>query len=468
MLPSSLIMSVDRSDPRTLPVQIADRIRAAISDGQVAPDVRLPSSRALSAETGVARAVVESAYDQLTAEGWLHARRGSGTFVRRLPTDGQATNPTGSRRSTTAVTPSVQGRRIRLATGTPWVPQMSAAWKRAWRDVGNAQPPQAYPDPRGDTYLRSAVAELLGRARGLHTDADSVVITTGSMHGMSLSLAVLREDGVTSPPVLAHENPGYHVATSTARRWGWSIHDVAVDADGLVTPELDRAPSRTRAVYVTPSHQYPTGGLLTVGRRRELADFARTRDIMIVEDDYDSEFRYDVAPLPTVAEFAPDRTIYLGTVAKTLGGGIRIGWLVAPPDIVEQIAELRIDLGDYPSLPVQHAMTSLLRDGEWDRTVRAARRLYRERDRRVAAALDRFGELRGVGAGMHTTLLLDPGVAASVALEAAAAGVDVETLARSTRSASPVAGLIVGYGSVSDDELSYALDVLVDALTRVI
>lgn len=119
MLPSSLSMSVDRSDPRTLPVQIADRIRAAISGGQIAADARLPSSRALSAEVGVARAVVESAYDQLTAEGWLHARHGSGTFVRRLPTDGQAANPTGSRRSTTPVTPSVQGRRIRLATGTP-------------------------------------------------------------------------------------------------------------------------------------------------------------------------------------------------------------------------------------------------------------------------------------------------------------------------------------------------------------
>lgn len=282
---------------------------------------------------------------------------------------------------------------------------------------------------------------------------------------MALALPALADS--SSSPGLAHENPGYRVATTTATRWGWSVHDVSVDADGMVIDELNRAPSNTRAVYVTPSHQYPTGGLLPVGRRRALADVARRRDLMIIEDDYDSEFRYGVAPLPTVAELAPDRTVYLGTVAKTLGGGIRIGWLVAPRHVLDRIVDVRTDLGDYPSLPVQHATASLLRDGEWDRTVRAARRLYRERDRRVAARLAEFGELRGVGAGMHTTLLLDPGVATAVAARAAAEGVDIDTLAESTRTDSPVTGLIVGYGSVSEDELAYGLDVLTDALRSV-
>ncbi|MET0198974.1 MAG: PLP-dependent aminotransferase family protein, partial [Rhodococcus fascians] len=251
------------------------------------------------------------------------------------------------------------------------------------------------------------------------------------------------------------------------RATGWSLLDVPVDAHGLCVDGLESAPRNVRGVYVTPSHQYPTGGLLPVSRRNQLIDFARARDVLLFEDDYDSEFRYDVAPLPTIAELAPDRTVYLGTVAKTLGGGIRLGWLVAPPDVVELIAHVRTDLGDYPSTPVQHAMLSLLRDGEWDRTVRAARRVYRQRDKLVAAALAPFGELRGVGAGMHTTLLLDATIAVAVAERAAAAGVDVDTLARSTRSPSPVTGLIVGYGSVSDDELAYGLDVLVDALTSV-
>ncbi|MDJ0395668.1 PLP-dependent aminotransferase family protein [Rhodococcus sp. G-MC3] len=461
MLPFSLTITLDRTNIRTLSVQIADLVRTGIDNGQIVPDTRLPSSRALSADIGVARGVVEVAYEQLIAEGWLDARRGSGTFVRRVPAE---VRPTGSRAQTTSPELNLE-HRIRLSTGTPWVPtRTSAAWKRAWREVGTAQLHQAYPDPRGDPELRAAIAALLSRSRGLHTSADSVVVTTGSMHGMSLSLAALGDDDHHPPPVLAHENPGYRVATTTARRWGWSVHDVAVDADGMVTDDLDRAPAATRAVYATPSHQYPTGGLLPVGRRRALADFARTRDVMIIEDDYDSEFRYDVAPLPTVAELAPDRTIYLGTVAKTLGAGVRLGWLVAPPEFVEQIARVRADIGDYPSIPIQRAMVSLLRDGEWDKTVRAARRLYRDRDRRVSTALAPFGELRGVGAGMYTTLLLDSACADRVAVAAAAAGIDVDTMAISTRTASPITGLLVGYGSVSDEELALGLNVLVDAL----
>jgi GntR family transcriptional regulator / MocR family aminotransferase len=465
MLPSSVTITLDRTDTRTLPVQIADRIRSEISRGALGDSTRLPSSRALSEEIGVARGVVEQAYEQLIAEGWIESRRGSGTYVRRLP------SPPGTPAVRIAPSPPPAGarlgRRIRLETGTPWIPpRLSATWKRAWRDAGIAPHPQTYPDPLGDLRLRAAVVDLLARARGLHTDTNSVVVTTGSMHGLGLALSALADDD--DPSAMAHENPGYRVATSTARRAGWSLFDVDVDADGMVTDDLDAAPGHTRAVYVTPSHQHPTGGLLPVGRRHALADFARKRDVMIIEDDYDSEFRYDVAPLPTVAEFAPDRTIYLGTVAKTFGGGIRVGWLVAPPRIVESIASVRADTGDYPSVPVQHAMVSLLRDGEWDRTVRAARRRYRERDRRVTEALTPYGELRGVGAGMHTTLLLPESTATEVARLAAAKGVDVDTLARSTRGPSPVTGLIVGYGSLSDDDLTYGLDVLTEALRSVI
>lgn len=466
MLSSSLTITLDRSGTRTLPVQIADRIRSAINDGEIRGDTRLPSSRALSIEIGVARGVVEQAYEQLIAEGWIEARRGSGTYVRRI------SSSTGTRVGRTASSPprtaTTHRRRIRLGTGTPWIPpRLPTAWKRAWRDAGAAPHPQIYPDPLGEPRLRDAVVDLLARARGLHTDSSSVVVTTGSMHGLGLALAALADPGVGDSPVLAHENPGYRVATTTARRAGWSLFDVPVDADGMVTDHLDSAPAQTRAVYVTPSHQHPTGGLLPVGRRRALADFARTRDVMIIEDDYDSEFRYDVAPLPTIAEFAPDRTIYLGTVAKTFGGGIRLGWLVAPPHIVQTIASVRADTGDYPSVPVQNAMASLLRDGEWDRTVRAARRRYRERDRRVTEALAPYGELRGVGAGMHTTLLLPEHTATDVARMAAEEGVDVDTLARSTRSPSPITGLLVSYGSLSDEDLIYCLDVLTSALDSV-
>ncbi|MGV8875624.1 MAG: PLP-dependent aminotransferase family protein [Rhodococcus sp. (in: high G+C Gram-positive bacteria)] len=459
--PNSLSITVDRADNRTLPVQVADGIRAAIDRGELRPGARLPSTRALSIEVGLARAVVEKAYEQLVADGWLDARRGSGNYVRDVP-HAVRSRPSPRRRPDTPPTES----RISLRPGIPWTPpRASDAWKRAWRDVGGSPPPGDYPDPAGLLDLRMRVADLLGRVRGLHTNADSIVVTTGSIHGLDLALGALAADK-TIEHVLALENPGYRSAAALAAHRGWSIHDVPVDRDGLVVERLDSVPRGTPAVYVTPSHQYPTGGLMPIGRRRALADWARSTGSTIIEDDYDSEFRYGIAPLTTVTELVPDRAVYLGTVSKTLGAGVRLGWMVAPPPMVERITETRRAIGDHPSVPVQLAMTSLLRDGEWDRSVRTARRIYRARDRVVAAVLSQFGELRGVGAGLHTVLVLDTEVARNVAADCAAHGVDLPTLEHSTRSPTTEGGIVVGYGSVEDDRFERALHVVVDALDK--
>ncbi|MDI9933527.1 PLP-dependent aminotransferase family protein [Rhodococcus sp. IEGM 1354] len=459
--PSALSIAIDRADRRTLPVQVADGIRAAIDRGDLTPGARLPSTRTLSGELGLARAVKEKAYEQLVAEGWLDARRGAGTYVRDVP------HAVGSRRNPRRAQEDLPvAQRISLRPGIPWTPpRASEAWKRAWRDVGASPPPGDYPDPAGLLGLRMRIADLLGRARGLHTDADSIVVTTGSIHGLDLALGALSAN-VGVEHVLALENPGYRAATALATHRGWSVHDVPVDREGLVVGELESAPPRTPAVYVTPSHQYPTGGLMPIGRRRALADWARSTGSTIIEDDYDSEFRYGIAPLPTVTELVPDRAVYLGTVSKTLGAGVRLGWMVAPPSMVERITDTRRAIGDFPSVPVQQAMTSLLRDGEWDRSVRTARRIYRARDRVVAAALAPFGELRGVGAGLHTVLVLDADVARDIAADCADNGVDLPTLAHSTRSPTTDGGIVVGYGSVADDRFERALRVLVDALEK--
>ncbi|MFI8568844.1 PLP-dependent aminotransferase family protein [Rhodococcus sp. NPDC078407] len=461
--PNSLSITIVRADRRTLPVQVADSIRAAIDRGELEPDTRLPSTRALSDELGLARAVAEQAYEQLVAEGWLDARRGSGTYVREVP------HAVRSRRTVHRTRQSPPpAERISLRPGTPWTPpSASDAWKRAWRDVGGSPPPGDYPDPAGSLELRIRIADLLGRARGLHTTADSIVVTTGSIHGLDLVLGALsaRTD---IEHVVALENPGYRAAAALAVHRGWSVHDVPVDQEGLVVEELESIPHETPAVYVTPSHQYPTGGLMPIGRRRALADWARVTGSTIIEDDYDSEFRYGIAPLPTVTELVPDRAVYLGTVSKTLGAGIRLGWMVAPPSMVERITETRRAIGDFPSVPIQQAMASLLRDGEWDRSVRSARRIYRARDRVVAAALARFGELRGVGAGLHSVLILDHTVARAVASACAARGVDLPTLEHSTRSPTTDGGVVIGYGSVGDNEFVYAVKVLVEALETVL
>ena len=459
--PNALSIAIDRADHRTLPVQVADGIRAAIDRGELEPGVRLPSTRALSVEMGLARAVVEKAYEQLVAEGWLEARRGSGNYVRDVP---HAVRSDHRLHRAQEGPPTTQ--RISLRPGIPWTPpRASDAWKRAWRDVGGSPPPGDYPDPAGSLDLRMRIADLLGRARGLHTTADSIVVTTGSIHGLDLALGALSAN-VGVEHVLALENPGYRAAAALATHRGWSVHDIPVDREGLVVDELESVPHGTPAVYVTPSHQYPTGGLMPIGRRRALADWARSTGTTIIEDDYDSEFRYGIAPLTTVTELVPDRAVYLGTVSKTLGAGVRLGWMVAPPSMVERITDTRRAIGDFPSVPVQQAMTSLLRDGEWDRSVRTARRIYRARDRVVAAALAPFGELRGVGAGLHTVLVLDADVARDIAADCADNGVDLPTLAHSTRSPTTDGGIVIGYGSVADDRFERALRVLVDALEK--
>ncbi|CCQ15837.1 Transcriptional regulator, GntR family/aminotransferase, classes I and II [Rhodococcus sp. AW25M09] len=184
---------------------------------------------------------------------------------------------------------------------------------------------------------------------------------------------------------------------------------------------------------------------------------------MIIEDDYDSEIRYGAVPLPTIAELTPDRTVYLGTVSKTLGAGIRLGWMVASQSMGDRISATRRAIGDHPSVLLQPAMTSMLCDGEWDRTVRTARPLYRTRDHVVAAALARFGELRGIRAGLHTVLILDTATARDVAISCATSRVDVPILDYSTRSHTARGGIVVGYGSISDDELDYAISILVEA-----
>lgn len=455
LLPSAVAVVLDRTDRRPLPIQVADHLRSAIRSGSAVVGLRLPSTRKLAAELGVARAVVERAYEQLIAEGWLVAVRGSGTFVAEAPSSVVKSTPQPAK-VVAASPPQVQ-----LRPGVPWTPpRASAAWRRAWRDVGSMPPPFGDPDPAGDVELRSALSQLLARARGMAVEPERIIITSGATHGLGLALSALR----SPEAALAMEDPGYRSASTAALASGWSLLDVPVDAHGLRVDELESAPENVRGVYVTPSHQYPTGGLLPVSRRNQLIDYARARGVLIFEDDYDSEFRYDVAPLPALAQLAPDRVVYLGTVAKTLGAGIRLGWLVAPQELAVRIAAHRVRIGDFPSLPLQRALLSLLRDGEWDRTVRAARRRYRERDRLVHTALSRFGELRGLGAGMHTTLMLDADLASAVARRALERGVEVPTLAESARSHHEPGGLVIGYGRVDAVDLVYALEVISDCL----
>lgn len=456
MIQPTLPLTLVRRAGTPLALQIATQVRKLVSSGALAPGDRLPSSRALAGDLGVARAVVEQAYDQMLAEGWLAARRGAGTFVPEigaLP----ATGPDERRMpGLVAVVPEP----VRMDTGTPWVdPRHDAGWRRAWRAVSVARMPRGYPDPAGIPGLRAELAAYVSRTRGLPCGPGDVIVTAGTTHGLGLLLEVL------GAGTIAVEDPGYRAAVATAEQIGWRVSDIPVGADGIELEALRRAPADTRAVYVTPAHQHPLGITMSAGRRIALLAEAARRGALVVEDDYDSEFRYDVAPLPSLASLDRDRVVYLGTASKSVHPALRIGWLVGPAGLLDEITRRRAARHDHPSWPTQHALLAMLREGHVDRLVRSARRVYARRSRVVAQALAPYGDVGAPAAGMYLTLRLPASVATSVRGECLAAGFDVPSLADYARS-SHLAGLVIGFGGATDDELAQVLEVMTGALAR--
>jgi GntR family transcriptional regulator/MocR family aminotransferase len=456
-----LALVVDHAGGTTLPVQIARQVRDAVRVGALRVGDRLPSTRALADELGVSRAVVEQAYDQLHAEGWLSGRRGSGTYVHDVTAARSATRQ--PRASAPRSTPRVADRSplVRLDPGTPWRdPRHDDGWRRAWRDVSVAKPPSGYPEPAGIPQLRAAVAAHVARHRGIVCAPDQVLITSGTTHGLGLLMDTL------STGTMAVEDPGYRAAAATVQARGWRLLDVPVDTNGVDVGAIRRARrDDLRAIYVTPAHQHPLGMTLSPARRRGLLEEAARREALVVEDDYDSEFRYDVAPLPALAQLAPERVIYLGTASKSVLPGLRLGWLVTTEDRVAEIAEQRERFHDHPSWPVQHAFWSMLRDGYVDRLLRSARRVYAVRSRQVSRRLGGFGRIAGGVAGMYTVVHLEPEQAAGAVAAAAAAGFELPSLAEYCRSA-PLSGIVLGFGGVSDEQLRCALDAVESGLQR--
>jgi GntR family transcriptional regulator / MocR family aminotransferase len=451
-----LPVALNRESADPLPRQLADSVRSAVHRGALTAGERLPSTRALAADLGVARGVVADAFDQLIAEGWLTGVRGSGTFV---AAGLRGSIADGASRAADVAAPANIGRpAIRLDTGTPWLDErLRAGWSRAWRTVAAARMPAGYPDPRGLPELRAAIADHISRHRGLACAAGEVLVTAGTAHGLALAL-----EAMPSGPV-AVEDPGYRAAVATIASSGRSVVDVPVDQEGIDVESLAAAADDVRAVYVTPAHQHPLGFAMSAGRRVALIAEARRRGAAMIEDDYDSEFRYDVAPLPALAQLDPERVIYLGTASKTLGPGLRVGWLVATAAFVDDVGGRRDARHDAPPWPAQRALLSMLDDGYLTRLVRSARRQYATRSQVVQSALAPFGELSGGAAGMYATLSLTRSTAARVARRALADGVEVPLLADYCRTARR-GGLVIGYGGVSDVDFASALNIVVREL----
>uniref|UniRef100_UPI0027E32197 aminotransferase-like domain-containing protein n=1 Tax=Pseudonocardia lacus TaxID=2835865 RepID=UPI0027E32197 len=351
---------LDRDAGRPLAVQLAEGLRAATADGTLRAGDRLPSTRALATALGVSRTVTAAAYEQLLAEGWVQGRRGSGTFVVDAPGRVAAPGP-----------PPVAPREgepelVDLSAGRPCLTVLDrAAWRRAWRAA--ADPPvDRDPDPVGLPAFRAAVVEHLLRHRGLPADPADLLATSGST-GAIAELARTWPAGSR----VAVEEPGYQRAVAALRAAGHEIVGVPVDEAGLV---VDALPAGLTAVYCTPAHQYPLGARLSAARRVALVERARAEGFWVVEDDYDGEMRYDVAPLPLLTALGRDVVVHLGTGSKLLTPTLGAGWAVAPPALRERLLDARDRTGSRPPRAGQRVFAALAAHGDLSRHVRRLRR----------------------------------------------------------------------------------------------
>ncbi|GCB47790.1 gntR family transcriptional regulator [Streptomyces sp. NL15-2K] len=417
----------------------------AVRDGRLAPGARLPATRRLATELGVSRGTVKAAYDQLVAEGFLTARQGSGTLVAPLP----SVDPEPPEAATRARAP-----RFDLRPGSPDVGTFpAAAWLRALRRAIATAPSLAYDycDPRGRIELRAALSGYLGRARGVLAPPERIVITSGYVQGLALLTRVL--DGAA----IAMEDPGLPFHREVVRRAGGRVVPVRVDGRGALGEDLGDA----AAVVVTPAHQYPTGVTLHPERRRALTDWAHARGGLIVEDDYDGEFRYDRQPVGALQGMAPGQVVYLGTASKTLGPALRLGWMVLPPDLVDAVADAKLHSDHHTESIGQLALAELIDSHSYDRHVRACRLRYRRRRDQLVDRLGARRRVRGIAAGLHALVEVDD--EAKVLARAEAEGLAVGHLGdhwHTPGGEGRPQGLVVGYGTPRERAYPQALEVL--------
>jgi GntR family transcriptional regulator / MocR family aminotransferase len=444
-----LFIALDRSRPRGLRAQIEDGLREAIRSGRLLPGTRVPSSRALAADLEVTRGVVVEAYEQLAAEGYVTMVQGSGTVVNDI-----AARPEAPPRRAAGPSPAALAHDFR--TGLPDLSLFPrAAWVRATRAALASMPDAelGYVDPAGLPRLRASVASYLGRVRGVACGPEQVVVCNGFGHGFSLVVRALVDRGVTD---FAVEVPGYREPRDQIRWAGARVHPIPVDDQGIRTEGL--APRRVGAVVVTPAHQSPTGVVLSAKRRTALAEWSRATGGYVVEDDYDAEYRYDRQPVGALQGVMPDRAIYLGTLSKSLAPGIRLGWLVLPPDLVDEVVEARRATDQMTAPLIQATFAQFLDSGDLDRHLRRSRRIYRERRDALVAALGRWlpdARVEGVSAGMQVFVTLPAGWdSASVVASARQQGiglyqVDDPEMDPDQRAAS----LVLGYGTQRPDQI---------------
>lgn len=448
-------LTFDPQEGETLRLALRRALHQAIASGALRPGVSLPSSRVLASQLGVSRGVVSDAYQQLESEGYLVSRPRSARIV-----------------GTLGATPFPKPRAILrrptpLYDLTPTTPDASLfplrRWLAAYDRVARRSPTAIldYREPQGEESLREALADRLGRTRGVITDPANIVIVQGTSQAIDLLLRVLRSRHLFRIGV---EDPSHRTQHERIRALNLELIAQPVDRDGLIVGGLD-----CDALLVTPAHQFPTGFVLSGQRRRQLLDWSTKREALLIEDDYDAEFRYDREPVRALQGLIPDRVAYVGTVSKTLAPSLRLGWVVAPDWLIDELITMKRLADDFTPALDQLALDALIRTGEYDRHLRRARVVYRRRRDRLVAALAKHLprlSVEGVAAGVHLVLPLPPHVD-DVAIVSAAyeAGIVVEALSRyQIRVRRP--GLVLGYGRLHESAIDAVVGVLAGIVDR--
>jgi GntR family transcriptional regulator / MocR family aminotransferase len=453
----SLLVSLDRASDLSLHEQVERAIRNGIGEGRLAAGTRLPSTRALATELGVSRGVVTEAYGQLAAEGYLLIRQGAPVRVART------VRPARQRQRAASLLPRF---RYHFHPGLPdlagfprdrWMRSLRAGLREASsEEVG-------YADPRGTPALRQTLADYLGRVRGVAADPEQILISGGFSQGFSLLCRWLRDRGVER---IALEDPGWHRHRLIVEQAGLDVVPIAVDAEGLRVEALEA--TGAEVVLVTPAHQFPTGSVLSSERRTRLVDWAERREGLIVEDDFDSEYRYDHAGLGALQGLAPERVAYLGSVSKRLTPGIRLGWMQLPSWAAWPLIQAKtIEDGGCETIS-QLALHDFIERGELDRHIRRTRLLYQRRREALAESVAKWtpeARLGNGNAGLFELVELPSGtVEAALIAAAAERGLGLEGLSLHSFTGSAPAALVMGFANLPEPAIARGIRLLAETL----
>ena len=493
-MPASFVppFLLDPNSERPMYRQLYDWFQQAIVDGQLRPGQWVPSSRSLAAELQISRIPVFNAYEQLCAEGYLETFVGAGTRVARSIPDEELRPAHGkprqaSRRSLAGACPRRKSHRAAVLTNAapqPWLNTFGAfrvsvpaldhfpieTWSKLVARHSRALhwKTMAYGDAMGYAPFREAIAQYLSTVRGVRCQASQILVTTGSQQALQICAHVLLDQ---EDPV-AVEDPGYPGARQAFLASGAQMIGVSVDDEGMQVGELIRRQDSVRAVYITPSHQYPLGVTMSATRRMQLLNWAARKGVWIIEDDYDSEYRFGSRPIVSLQGLDKHaRVVYIGTFSKVLFPAIRLGYVVVPQDLVPAFSAYRDAADIFQSTLYQAVVTDFIREGHFARHIRRMKMLYMERRNCLVQALNAelSGTLQVVGseAGMHLVALLPRGVDDSViASKAAERGISAMPLSSCYLHRGKRKGLILGYGATNEHEVKQAIHALKTIMGR--